>query len=484
MTIVAHATIGNDELGDADNVRAFDRITKKIPPIPPRGPGTAQGASTPTEEVPNGFTVQNDAEGKAVLIVGPEVYEKHENLRRLFLKVEERLGPRPALPAPNDRESIYAGPFGETILKAYDRAFQNALERELVATTATGAMFDIDPETIIKTTGSLRLSEIDRTPPPDLLFDMLDPTSHTILFGPGGVGKGMEASRLAVKITTELGLNVLIIDFENHPDEWLNRIDGLGGPAATGKIDIVCPTSRAWTAPRGPFWTIQQHISALAVERGSQFLIIDSIAAACVGSDISTGDTSAPTLYGSALEAIGLPCLSISHVAGVSQDRPFGSVYWGNFARMMWQAKANGQSSGTVFHNTKHNRYAKQHSYVVTYDFVGSTPVRANVESYEQTIADRLRDILIGVVVPMKTHEVAAELNEGMKAADQKVSLNTVERTLRKGLIDHARTPKRFAKVGGGWLLAEIAPAASTSQALAESNEQTSLDAEMAAADE
>ena len=51
--------------------------------------------------------------------------------------------------------------------------------------------------------GLQRLDEISDADPAPLLLDRIDPEGHTILFGPGGIGKGTLASAWMAGLVTE-----------------------------------------------------------------------------------------------------------------------------------------------------------------------------------------------------------------------------------------------------------------------------------------
>src|SRR4051812_118896 len=77
------------------------------------------------------------------------------------------------------------------------------------------------------------LGTISTDPPPPMLVGRLDPEGHTILYGPGGVGKGALTCWWIVRLVTD-GHRVLILDWEGHATEWARRIRSLDASALAG----------------------------------------------------------------------------------------------------------------------------------------------------------------------------------------------------------------------------------------------------------
>src|ERR1044071_3983221 len=94
------------------------------------------------------------------------------------------------------------------------------------------------------------LSEYSTDPPDPTLLDRLDPNEATILYGPGGVGKGTVAASWAVGLW-KAGRKVAILDYEDHPSEWSRRIHSLGGAEAWESIAHMSPNRAYPPGPRG-----------------------------------------------------------------------------------------------------------------------------------------------------------------------------------------------------------------------------------------
>ena len=79
-------------------------------------------------------------------------------------------------------------------------------------------------------------------------------------------------------------------------------------------------------------------LSRVCAERNVGLLIVDSAALACGG---DPKDEQVVTRYFNALSELGVSSLTISHLTKDEKDdkHPFGSIYWFNSARMVWNLK-------------------------------------------------------------------------------------------------------------------------------------------------
>ena len=181
--------------------------------------------------------------------------------------------------------------------------------------------------------GAKSLAELPMRRPQPLVIDRLDPSGHTILFGAGGVGKGILATWWMVRLT-QVGHRVLILDYEDHPEEWSSRFPALGGDLQSAPI-WVSPMSSSWGGRVGALWTHAGDIKRLVEETSSSFLVIDFIVPACGGADPI--DPGTVTRYANALTHLGRPTLSLGHIPKTGDHaHPYGSAFWQNFARTTW----------------------------------------------------------------------------------------------------------------------------------------------------
>ena len=294
--------------------------------------------------------------------------------------------------------------------------------------------------------GARDLTSISKDPPPPLLLNWLAPDGHTILFGPGGVGKGLQAAIWARDLA-KARLRVLILDYEDHPTEWSRRIDGLyGEPMPEGAMLHVAPLNAGWTGMRGPIWDQKDDIKAIADRFGADFIVIDSIVPACIGVDASGGDTQGPSLYAGALQFIGLPVLSLAHVPkDGSTQYPFGSAFWHNFARITVNISKAPDGESHVLEMKKHNNYPPRPASVVTVTWKDGLPRSVRETSRTASLQDQIDEVLDR---PMTFAELTGALNE---RADEDIphKKDSIAKALQRGLKD---LPKRYANSGGKWM--------------------------------
>lgn len=187
--------------------------------------------------------------------------------------------------------------------------------------------------------GDQTLHDITVGPPPEQLCDpFLAPDGTTVIYGRGGVGKGMVSVWLAHRLVQQ-GQTVMVIDYEGHPKEWSRRARAMGWSSEELKsVHYRAPFGKAWTATKGDLHEVaelvREEVEALEVT----FLIIDSYTTATSSGDAMGGQAAAQEFF-NALDRIGRPTLVIAHVAGGQgrfPEKPFGSVFVHNLARETW----------------------------------------------------------------------------------------------------------------------------------------------------
>ena len=286
------------------------------------------------------------------------------------------------------------------------------------------------------------LSELDRSPAPPLLLDRLDPLGPTITYGPGGIGKGVLAASWAARLRQE-GQKVLILDYEDHPEEWARRVYGLAGDAAMDILHV--PALREWG---GAIWTHAESVREFVEAEGITYLIIDSAVMACAGTDPSSPD--APTMYSSGLQVIGVPSLTLAHVNRAHDARyPFGSVFWHNLARITWSLMPKGDERILV--GRKHNNYAPPGAASVTSTWQDGVLREVWEKPAVWSLLDRIAEALADG--PMSPRDITAVLNDGV-LPDEKTSRNSVTGVLSRDLKANG-TSSRFTVLDGLWTVRE-----------------------------
>lgn len=281
------------------------------------------------------------------------------------------------------------------------------------------------------------LADVVPEAPRPLLLDRLAPDGHTILFGTGDTGKGVLSSDWIARLEDD-GRVVLVLDYEDHRDEWTRRLDSLGGALARANVYHVVPP---W---KGAIWDHADELRRLAKSLGINYVVIDSIVVACRGNDPIDSET--PGLYKSAIDHIGVGgVLSLGHVTKADDLRyPFGSIFWHNLARVTWSAKKTGtEGHRLILQHRKHNNYAPMGRFLVTVEWIDNLPREVRSEHYSVALADRIEEALADK--PLTVAGIVTALND--EEDEEKVKANSVRTALRRGITS---TPQRFTVSGEG----------------------------------
>ena len=171
-----------------------------------------------------------------------------------------------------------------------------------------------------------------------LLPPLLVGRMPTILFGDGGAAKSYVALAAGLSVHTGqpfLGLEpvtrrrVGILDYEMDAWEHRRRMEALVGDGEMPDIAYIpCAHPLADDVDR-----LQRAIRKYELE----YLIVDSVGLACGGPPEAA--EIANRFYGG-LRELGLGALLVAHVnRSGDTERPFGSAFWSNSARMTWYVK-------------------------------------------------------------------------------------------------------------------------------------------------
>lgn len=265
----------------------------------------------------------------------------------------------------------------------------NLLEPEPLCNRHYMDLFRTDPERALAGTGRvlLPLAGVDRSPPPPLVEGVLHPSRVTLLYGRGGTGKGVVAAWLAA-LRTKAGEKVAILDYEANPDEWARRIERFGG--RLDLVSIALPVTEDGGRLDGPIWTQAETLREEVKAFGADWLVVDSVLAACMASgEGALSDPSMPRRFYAALRYIGPPALALGHVSsgadGADPWKPWGSVYWVNYARMTWSIADRGDSR--ELKNQKTNVYRDEGPFSIDWTWArelpsGETPDRLELGSW------------------------------------------------------------------------------------------------------
>ncbi len=250
------------------------------------------------------------------------------------------------------------------------------------------------------------MSEVQRYDPEPLVDDFAHPSQHTGLWGPNGAGKGVFAAwKIAAR--TRAGQNVLLLDYEGHEGEWRSRLEDFG--ADLSRVHIALPLGLEGGMLEGAIWDQKEALAAEVDRVGADWLYVDTVSAACGVADIT--DTTAPTPYFAALNAIGIPSVSIGHVTKAEAlEYPFGSMLWRAFIRMGWSFAGTGDRRELV--NRKTNDYPSQKS--VTFDWAWSDTYRQRSVPPTLTPVDMAAEVNASLLAQVEGIPSQSEDPEGM----------------------------------------------------------------------
>ena len=166
-----------------------------------------------------------------------------------------------------------------------------------------------------------------------------------IIFGHGGLGKSMFAAYLATLVasnqspaplTTEPG-PVLYLDYEADRDEARDRVEMISNGLGVERPSII------YRFCHQPLASETEALQRIIAEHGIALAVIDSGGPACGGQPESADNTIG---YFSALRSLRVTTLTVAHISknGPQSAGPFGSVYWTNLARSVWQVRKSQQA--------------------------------------------------------------------------------------------------------------------------------------------
>lgn len=263
----------------------------------------------------------------------------------------------------------------------------------------------------------------------------------TIIHGDGDTGKSMTALLLASVIHTGRSdiasfdgeqVRVGYADWETSPAIQKLRLKRMFGEFYPKDL-VLIPGAGV------PLPDSVDRLRGIIREQRIGYLIVDSIAYACGG---PPEDAAVASSFLNALQQLGLGkslgVLAVAHVtkadAKGQADKPFGSAFWHNSARMTWYAKRN-EGAGERFtiglFNKKSNLGPRSRSIGLTLDFAdgglafGRTDVVTDPElSAEVKLSVRIQRVLAHANRTLTYAELADELS-----ADKEV----VGETCRRG---------------------------------------------------
>jgi len=276
----------------------------------------------------------------------------------------------------------------------------------------------------------------------------------TVWFADGGTGKSLLALAASCAIAGHdvfAGLRatrprrVLYLDWEWEDWQHAERLDQLLGEDADAS-DLLY--RRCYGSMADEIESIRQVVADEEVE----YVVIDSLGAAC-GGDLTDADTA--LRFAGHVRSLGVGSLWITHVTkhgGADPDKPFGTVYFHNSARLVWRVKRQADTDAAMmevgFYCTKANGSSVPKP-------VG---LRVRFENERVTIApaDLLANRELAAGLALKPR-ILGELRRGaLSPAELATELGTTVGTI-KNKLTALRSAGEVVPMGNGtWALVEV----------------------------
>tara|TARA_R110000824_G_scaffold238121_5_gene426885 strand:+ start:4511 stop:5773 length:1263 start_codon:yes stop_codon:yes gene_type:complete len=184
-----------------------------------------------------------------------------------------------------------------------------------------------------------------------LFYPFLLEGEANLFFGAGGSGKSYLASWLCAHISKGIidpeliegpKQKVLYLDYETGPEEIYNRLTDIQmGLGVDKKPEIIYHPSAH------PLASEVEKIQRIVAEHQVALVVVDSVGYACGGEPETASNA---INYYNALRQLHTTTLSIGHVAkDRNANSPFGSVYWVNGARSVWEVVRSQDSGANSF---------------------------------------------------------------------------------------------------------------------------------------
>jgi len=263
-----------------------------------------------------------------------------------------------------------------------------------------------------------------------------------LTFGDGGLGKSLWATFLSVLISGGVATdrlvpepgNCLYLDYEASPGEVQDRY------AAIASGLQIEPPNLYYRFCHQPVAAEIEQLHQLVAENDIKFIVVDSAAAAC-GSKPEEAESAVG--FFTALRSLKVTSLTIAHTskAGGGKAGPFGSVFWNNYPRSVWESKrAQGMGADSIEFALWHRKVnsgplLKPLAYQINFAqdeivFENMKVEESDALSQDLSVPERIRLALKDG--SMSANDLAAYLE---------VNLDVVKVTLSRG-------KKRFVQVG------------------------------------
>ena len=195
---------------------------------------------------------------------------------------------------------------------------------------------------------------------PWLLEPYIREGSPTLIFGDGGEGKSTWSIAALLAIVSGHRIipgakvhkqgAVLYLDWEDEADTFTRTVNAV----AAGAGVTIPPNSFLYLRMAGPLEHQVDMVEKYITSNNVVAVVVDSLVAAA-GGDVN--ESEAARTYFGAMRQFGVASFGITHMSKVkgNNQKPFGSVYYWNFARAVWfmqkvQESGDNKSEIALFH--------------------------------------------------------------------------------------------------------------------------------------
>ena len=296
---------------------------------------------------------------------------------------------------------------------------------------------DLPPPRLVRQPLKIEYLGAKPSPPPPLDGDgLMHPIGTTLLYGPGGIGKGWVACYL-IRALHEEEYNPLILDFEGVRHEWMMRLNWMG-------VETV-----PYHAAEGPLTpSMVVGIRDVIEDRRITHIVIDSASAAkqrtaeadSGGQDVTIG-------MFRLLRSLTVPVFMIAH-EGKTGTTPIGSTHFTTQSRLVWRAA--GVANGTELRMTKVNdRELDEQPAIFTRvrrpDGIINVIRGWLLPEKPETKIENLADAVMRVMVDEKRSMSAEAIQKILVIEGREVTLSSIATMMRKLLMQG-----RLQRIGRG----------------------------------
>ena len=299
----------------------------------------------------------------------------------------------------------------------------------------------------------------------------------TLIFGPGGIGKSiiglnfMSAIHHGREIAglTAVQSNALVLDWETNESQTYHRQGEIltAWEVDPGRWpDPDAPDSERtgmvyYRFQSGPLWDDVELLSEAVARLNIGTVLIDSAGPACAG---APEDSAACLRFFQALRALSphdkpLQSIILAHVthamrAGQAKSSPFGSVFWLNYPRQIWELQSAQDTGSSVAEFALHNRKSnlgplqKAIGFRLRWDdgcSIEAMDIRSNAKLVAGMNLDERALILL------RASPMVAVNNGSMARALSGVEMAKMLDVTEKALSPTLHSAKRFELVEGLW---------------------------------